>query len=82
MPRTKCPKENCGKEPSFGKPGSRTAQFCALHAESGMVNVRGKRCEYPGCNTRPAFGVAFTKKVCCCCLCMYVCTTNHRTRQQ
>lgn len=63
MPRTKCPKENCGKEPSFGKPGSRTAQFCALHSEPGMVNVRGKRCEHQGCTTRPAFGMPFTKKV-------------------
>lgn len=63
MPRTKCPRDGCGKEPSFGKPGSRTAQFCALHAEPGMVNVRGKRCEHPGCNTRPAFGVPYTKKV-------------------
>ena len=63
MPRTKCPRDGCGKEPSFGKPGSRTAQYCALHAEPGMVNVRGKRCEHPGCSTRPAFGVPYTKKV-------------------
>lgn len=63
MPRTKCPRDGCGKEPSFGMAGSRTAQFCAQHAEDGMVNVRGKRCEHPGCSTRPAFGLPFTKKV-------------------
>eukprot|EP00752_Nemacystus_decipiens_P005692 g5152.t1 len=57
MPRTKCPVQGCGKEPSFGVAGTRSAKFCRVHADPTMVNVRANRkCASPGCETRPAYG--------------------------
>ncbi|CAM9185563.1 unnamed protein product [Sphacelaria rigidula] len=52
----RCYEENCGKYPSFGVEGTKTAIFCSKHAVDGMVDVKSKRCSQEGCRTYPAYG--------------------------
>ncbi|CAN0469189.1 unnamed protein product, partial [Ascophyllum nodosum] len=52
--------KGCGKRPSFGVAGTKTAEYCRQHALDGMVNVHGKvRIEDSGMIS--AFKVADTK---------------------
>lgn len=44
-----CPPYSCNKIPSYGVVGSTTKEFCALHAEEGMVDLRSKKYGRPGC---------------------------------
>jgi len=47
----KCSYNNCTKQPSFGKPGTKPTR-CSEHQESGMLNLVNKHCQYEGgCNT-------------------------------
>ena len=57
----RCKKESCGKQPSFGVPGTKTAEYCAQHAPEGMVNASRKRCGTEGCGKQPSFGFLGTK---------------------
>ena len=56
-----CKTEGCGKQPSYGVTGTKSAQFCAQHATDGMVNVFSRKCKTEGCGKQPSFGVAGTK---------------------
>ncbi|CAM9859658.1 unnamed protein product [Ascophyllum nodosum] len=40
----KCRSEGCGKQPSFGVAGTKTAEYCAQHSPDGMVNVCSRKC--------------------------------------
>lgn len=64
-----CEHVDCFKRPTFGLPavveggqevrsltGTKNGQFCAQHAQAGMVDVVSKRCEFPGCGTKRSFG--------------------------
>ena len=45
----------CGKQASFNYSGQR-AQYCATCKEPEMIDVRNKKCEYPGCGSlNPSF---------------------------
>lgn len=52
----------CSKQASYGVEGSRRRQFCAQHAEDGMIDVCSKRCIFEGCSKHPTFGVAGSRK--------------------
>ena len=56
-----CRTEGCSKHPLFGVAGTKTAEYCTLHAPDGMVNVRNRMCKTEGCGKKPLFGVAGTK---------------------
>ena len=45
----RCAHHGCAKGPSYGKAGSKKAEYCRDHAEDGMVNVTHKRCAHHGC---------------------------------
>lgn len=63
---TYCVRESCTKYASYGVEGSGRGEFCAGHAEEGMVNVVTTRCAHAGCSTTPSFGVkGSTKKEFC-----------------
>ncbi|CAM9464884.1 unnamed protein product [Ectocarpus fasciculatus] len=36
----RCGHPGCVKQTSYGKPGSKSAEFCHLHREPGMINVK------------------------------------------
>ena len=57
----KCRTEGCGKIPSFGVAGTKTAEYCAQHALDGMVDIMSRKCRTEGCGKIPSFGVAGTK---------------------
>ena len=57
----KCRTESCGKQPSFGVPGTKIAEYCKQHAPGGMVDVKSKRCKNKSCGKFPRLGVAGTK---------------------
>ena len=60
----RCRHGGCIKHPSYGKVGGQ-AEFCAQHAENGMVDVRNTRCRQRGCSNRPSFGkVGGTRALC------------------
>ena len=40
-----CKYENCDKIPVFNKPGESKALYCYSHKESGMINVKHKKCK-------------------------------------
>ena len=52
-----CKIEGCPTKPSFAKPGFKASR-CAAHAQRGMVDVVSKRCDAPGCTTRPVYSPA------------------------
>ena len=56
-----CKTHDCGKIPSFGVAGTKTAEYCAQHDPDGMVNVFRMKCRTEGCGKWPSFGVAGTK---------------------
>ena len=47
--------EGCTTQPTFNKPGEKTAIFCSKHKKDGMVNVKFKTCQHEGCTTGPTF---------------------------
>ena len=55
--------ETCGKGPSFGVAGTKTAEYSAQHAPDKMVNVYSRKCRTESCGKEPSFGVAGTKTV-------------------
>ena len=57
----KCLHPECTKQPVYGVPGTKIAQFCVTHRQDGMVNVKDKPCQHPECTTRPNYGVPGTK---------------------
>ena len=57
----KCRTEGCGKKPSYGVSGAKTAEYCAQHAPDGMIDVKNRKCGTEGCGKTPSFGVAGTK---------------------
>ena len=57
----KCRTEGCGKRPSHGVGGTKTAEYCAQHAPDGMVDVCTKKCRTEGCGKKPSFGVTNTR---------------------
>ena len=56
-----CRTEGCSKYSSYGVVGTKTAEYCAQHAQDGMVDVRSSKCRTEGCGKQPSFGVAGTK---------------------
>jgi hypothetical protein len=44
----------CGKTAIYNKPGE-PARFCKEHKSNEMVNVKHKKCKFPGCTTTPYF---------------------------
>lgn len=56
-----CEDANCQRQPTFGMPGTKIANFCAKHKEEGMINVRVKRCAEEGCSSTPTFAVQGSK---------------------
>ncbi|CAN0368361.1 unnamed protein product, partial [Ectocarpus sp. 13 AM-2016] len=47
---------------TFGRQGDRQASFCAVHKEEGMINIKGRRCNSPGCQHRPGFAMPGEKR--------------------
>ena len=58
-----CRTEGCGKIPSFGVTGTKTAEYCAQHALERMIDVRNRKCRTEGCDKRASFGIAGSKYV-------------------
>ncbi|MHB1954306.1 MAG: hypothetical protein ACYCOU_11215, partial [Sulfobacillus sp.] len=56
---TRCGK--CKKWASFGKPGTKDAEFCRAHAPPEYLDVVSRRCAAPNCDARPSFGKPGTK---------------------
>ena len=46
----------CTSQASFGYEDKQPL-FCKSHSEIGMIDVKNKKCEYPGCKTQPGFGI-------------------------
>ena len=61
--KRKCRTEGCGKRPPFGVAGTKTVEYCGLHASVGMVNVNSRKCRTESCDNKPSFGVTGTKTV-------------------
>ncbi|CAN0457954.1 unnamed protein product [Scytosiphon promiscuus] len=57
-----CSNTSCQKYASFNAEGNKTARYCKQHAETGMVNVRGRRCSQDSCMTQPAFNTEGSKQ--------------------
>ncbi|CAN0292287.1 unnamed protein product, partial [Ascophyllum nodosum] len=53
--------KGCGKIPSFGKAGTKTAEYYAQHAPYGMVNVRFRKCRTKDSGIISAYEVAGMK---------------------
>ena len=56
-----CTTEDCSKRPSFGAAGTKTAEYCAQHAQDGMINVNKIKCPTEGSGMIAACGVARTE---------------------
>ena len=54
--RYTCITDGCNVSASYNVPGETTALYCASHREDGMVNIRMRRCRYPGCQKSSSFG--------------------------
>ena len=60
----RCRHDGCTRYRLFGIVGSRKAEFCALHAAVGVVNVKHvKRCGHKDCPKPPSHGRAGSRKV-------------------
>ncbi|CAM9925660.1 unnamed protein product [Ectocarpus fasciculatus] len=57
-----CQEHGCTTRPSYGKAGSKKAEFCSQHAMPGMIHVFCKKCGHPGCMKHPSYGKAGSKK--------------------
>lgn len=56
----------CGTQPTFGLIGTKTPTHCREHYDPAiMVDVRHDTCEVEGCGTRPSYGYASGKAICC-----------------
>ena len=53
-----CKTKGCGKQSSFGLAETKTVEYCAQHAKSGIVDVKNRQCRTEGCSKQPLFGVA------------------------
>lgn len=40
---------NCTTLATFGDSTSKKKKYCAKHKDTGMVNVKDKKCEHKGC---------------------------------
>ena len=49
------------RHPNYNVEGSTTAVYCKQHDESGMINIRSKRCLHDSCSTLPSFSVEGSK---------------------
>src|SRR3989338_6074419 len=54
-PNRFCQSQNCMKRSSFGY-ANKLAMFCVSHKLEGMIDVKSKRCQFPGCITQPTYG--------------------------
>lgn len=80
-----CGTHGCFKRPTFGfdGKGSKNGEFCAEHAQEGMVDIVSKRCIFEGCTTKRSFGVdghrknvsALTAVLTLLCVCVYFAST-------
>jgi hypothetical protein len=61
--RYTCRTDGCTVSASYATPGETTPVYCAAHRPEGMVNIRMRRCQYPGCQTSRSFGTT-TPVVC------------------
>ncbi|CAN0453276.1 unnamed protein product, partial [Ectocarpus fasciculatus] len=41
---------------SYGKRGTKKAEFCSQHARPGMIDLVSKRCGHPGCIKHASHG--------------------------
>ena len=57
----KCKIEGCSKRPSFGVAGTRMVEYCAQHAQDGMVDVCNRKCRIESCGKHLSFGVTGTR---------------------
>ncbi len=55
MPRY-CKTENCTTHPTYGKEGSKIAEYCKKHKLRGYVDVVHKKCKHENCTTQPTYG--------------------------
>ena len=46
---------------NFGAPGTKVVQYCASHRPADYVNVKNKKCRFPGCRKQPNYGAPGTK---------------------
>jgi len=53
-PKNYCINEGCNKTATFNLPNEK-AHYCKLHQLEDMIDVRHKKCNYPGCTTNPSF---------------------------
>ena len=53
---TRCSFHGCDVRAYFGVQGGKV-QFCKMHKQTEMINLKSKRCLHPGCETIPVFGV-------------------------
>lgn len=50
----------CILNPKFGYEKNKPL-FCKTHSSKDMIDVRNKKCKFPGCNTQPQFGIVGEK---------------------
>ena len=61
----KCRNEGCSKIPSFGVPGTKSAEYGKQNAPDGMINLCSKKGRAKGCGKQPSFGVVHTRMAKC-----------------
>lgn len=60
---TRCAREACSKEPSFGLEGGKAALYCNKHAKDGIVDVKNRRYPHRGCSKQQSFDAEGSKVV-------------------
>lgn len=56
--------QDCFEEPTHGIPDSWKPAYCVKHKADGMVEVRDRRCQVPGCGKIPSYGASGKRQVC------------------
>jgi len=51
----------CNTRATFNIASEKTAKFCKMHKESGMIDVVNKKCEFDGCAIHPVYNIIGSK---------------------
>ena len=54
----KCIEPSCSIYPTYNYPGNTKVLYCSSHKKEGMITIaENRKCEFPGCTTRPSYGI-------------------------
>jgi hypothetical protein len=53
--KTVCQHDGCTTRSTYGRDGC-SAEYCKLHMQPGMVDVKNQRCQYDNCTKQPVYG--------------------------